>query len=86
MWFAALGSTRERRWFDRLAVRLLEGEPDVAQLLKGNPFPDAPPRYVRAVFYRYRFTDANERRETGAWWKRREIREYLPTVSLQNVR
>ena len=86
MWFAALGSPRERRWFERFAVRLLEGERDVIQLLEENPFPDAPPRYIRAVFYRYRFTDANERREAGAWWKRREIGEYLTTVSLQNVR
>jgi len=28
----------------------------------------------------------SELRETGAWWKRRELREYLPTVSLDQLR
>ena len=45
-----------------------------------------PPRYIRASFYRYRFTTLRERRETGAWWKRQELREYLPTVSLDQLR
>jgi hypothetical protein len=86
MWFAALGSYRENPWLGRLIVRLLHGSQDVRQLLAKDPFPHESPRYIRAMFYRYRFTTSRERRETGAWWKREELREYLPTVSLDQVR
>ena len=86
MWFAALGSYRENPWFGRLIVRLLHGSQDVRQLLAKDPFPHESPRYIRATFYRYRFTTSRERRETGAWWKREELREYLPSVSLDQVR
>jgi hypothetical protein len=65
---------------------LLQGSPDVSGLLAKNPFPHDPPRYIRAMFYRYRFTTLRERRETGAWWKREQLREYLPTVSADQVR
>jgi len=86
MWFAALGTPRENPWFGGLIIRLLQGSPDVSRLLEKNPFPYEPPRYIRARFYRYRFTTLSEHRHTGAWWKRRELREYLPTVSLDQVR
>jgi predicted DCC family thiol-disulfide oxidoreductase YuxK len=86
MWFAALGSSRQNPWFVRLIICLLHGKPDVAQLFERNPFPRTPPRYIRAIFYRYRFTTTDERRQTGAWWKRQELGEYLPTVSLEDVR
>jgi len=86
MWFAALGSYRENPWFGRLIVRLLHGSQDVRQLLAKDHFPHESPRYIRATFYRYRFTTSRERRETGAWWKREELREYLPSVSLDQVR
>jgi hypothetical protein len=86
MWFAALGSYRENPWFVRLIVRLLEGSQDVSQLLAKNPFPQDPPRYIRAMSYRYRFTTLRERQETGAWWKREQLREYLPTVSAEQLR
>ena len=51
-------------------------------LLKGNPFPDFPPRYVRALYYRYRFTTFEERRRSGCWWHRELVRVYFPPVSL----
>jgi predicted DCC family thiol-disulfide oxidoreductase YuxK len=85
MWFAALGTPRENPWLGRLIVRLLQGSPSVSGLLAKNPFPREPPRYVRAMFYRYRFTTSREHRQTGAWWKREELREYLPTVSLDQI-
>src|SRR6266481_4986028 len=86
MWFAALESPQQNPWFAGLIVRLLQGSQDVNRLLAHNPFPDKPPRYIRAMFYRYRFTTVNELRQTGAWWKRQELREYLPTVSLDQLR
>jgi hypothetical protein len=86
MWFAALESPQQNPWLVGLIVRLLQGSRDVNGLLASNPFPDKPPRYIRSMFYRYRFTTRSERRETGAWWKRQELREYLPTVSLDQLR
>jgi hypothetical protein len=47
-----------------------------------NPFPDHPPKYVRAWVYDYHFTSAEERRRTGAWWTRDLKGEYLPPISL----
>ena len=86
MWFAALGTPRENPWFIALIYRLLQGSHEVSGLLANNPFPDKPPRYIRAMFYRYRFTTLDEFRQTGGWWKREELREYLPTVSLDEFR
>jgi len=85
MWFAALGTPRENPWLGGLIVQLLQGSPDVSRLLAKNPFPREPPRYIRAMFYRYRFTTLREHRQTGAWWKRQELREYLPTMSLNEI-
>ena len=86
MWFAALGTPRENPWLVALIFRLLQGSHEVNGLLANNPFPDKPPRYIRAMFYRYRFTTVDERHQAGAWWKREELREYLPTVSLEQFR
>jgi hypothetical protein len=55
-------------------------------LLERNPFPSSPPRYIRAVVYDYHFTDLATRRQTGAWWFRREKGIYLSAFSLEEVR
>jgi len=78
MWFAALGGFEQNLWVRSLLGRLLEGSPAVTGLLAKNPFAGNPPRYVRAVLYDYRFTDASERRRTGAWWRRRELGLFCP--------
>jgi hypothetical protein len=85
MWFAALGSFWENGWLLQFLVRLLEGSPEVLGLLRHNPFPDAPPRYVRAVLYVYRFTDRVARKETGAWWRREALGLYCPVLTLANA-
>ncbi|HEV3099818.1 MAG TPA: lipase maturation factor family protein [Candidatus Udaeobacter sp.] len=86
MWFAALETPGQNPWLVGLIIRLLEGSQDVTGLLAHNPFPDKPPNYIRAMFYRYRFTNSEERPQTGAWWKRQELREYLPTISRDQLR
>ena len=86
MWFAALGSYRQNPWFVRLLERLLRGTPEVTALFAKNPFPHDPPRYVRARLYQYRFTTSAESRATGNWWKRDEAGEYLPAISLENLK
>jgi hypothetical protein len=86
MWFAALGSWQENPWFASFIAALLRGSPEVLGLLAQNPFPNRPPRYVRARLYDYRFTKAADRRATGAWWRRREIEPYFPAVSKEMLR
>ena len=82
MWFAALGSYRENIWLVNLAVRLLEGSPAVAELIKGE---NQPPRFIRAVIYEYKFTDWATHRKTGEWWTREPRGVYLPAVALKET-
>jgi hypothetical protein len=84
MWFAALSDARQNPWFIGLALRLLENSPDVVGLLGKNPFPDKPPRYLRANVYRYHFATVAEHRRTGAWWERADEQTYLPVVSVRH--
>ena len=88
MWFAALGDYRQRRnrWLVSLERRLLEGSPDVLALLETNPFPDKPPRFIRAELYEYHFSDWETRREEGVWWTRERLRAYTPVLSLDSFR
>ena len=83
MWFAALSDYRREPWFMNFLVRLLQGSPEVLALLQKNPFPDPPPRSVRAVLYEYRFTDVATRRATGEWWQRERKGLYCPEISLR---
>ncbi len=86
MWFVALGTCEENPWVIAFLGRLLQGSHDVERLLLKNPFPNHPPRYIRAVLYEYRFTDSAERRSTGAWWKREEKGLYCPILSRDMLR
>jgi len=81
MWFAALTPYRANpsQWFTRLLQRVLDGEPSVLALLASNPFPTAPPRYVRAVVWEYHFSDAGD--ASGAWWRREWRGIYAPSLS-----
>lgn len=82
MWFAAMSDYGDHPWFVRFMGKLLQGDAATLSLLRANPFPDRPPRYVRAQMYRYRFTTPDEKRLTGQWWKREFETPYLPAVSL----
>jgi len=82
MWFAALGKAQNNPWVRRLLERLLQGTPAVVGLFAQNPFPDTPPRYIRAVVYTYHFTDMATRHATGAWWRRELQGLYMPVLSL----
>lgn len=83
MWFAALESYHSDPWVLQFMARLLEGSPQVLALLGHNPFPGAPPRYIRALVYDYRFTTPAERRATGEWWHRELKGMYVPEISLR---
>ncbi|HEV8266873.1 MAG TPA: lipase maturation factor family protein [Thermoanaerobaculia bacterium] len=81
MWFAALSGLSQNPWLVELHRKLLAGEPAVLSLFAKNPFPGRPPRVVRALLYRYRFTDVGTRRKTGAFWTRELLGAYGPELS-----
>jgi lipase maturation factor 1 len=54
----------------------------VMALLARNPFPDKPPLYVRAEFFRYEYADA-ALKARGLWWSRRSLGLYFPVVRLK---
>jgi lipase maturation factor 1 len=82
VWFAALGYCENNPWFVRFLMRLLEGSKPVINLLKANPFPQRPPRYIRASLYDYRFTDRAQHRQSRAWWRREHRGLYCPVLDI----
>ena len=56
LWFASLGGWRQNEIVPLTEERLLVSDADVLALFRGNPFPQIPPRYVRAVLWQYWFT------------------------------
>jgi hypothetical protein len=81
MWFAAMSPPDLHPWIFALVQRLLEGEKRILRLFARNPFPNAPPKFIRADWYRYRFTKSGER----GWWTRTYVGEYLPPMTLNRT-
>jgi hypothetical protein len=82
MWFAAISPQYAYSWLQPFMLRLLQNDAATLRLLRDNPFPDDPPRYVRAQLYRYRFTTAAELRRDHAWWHRTLEAPYLRPIAL----
>lgn len=82
MWFAAISPGYALSWMTPFLTRLLRNDPTTLSLLQHNPFPESPPRYVRAQLYTYRFTSIAEWRRDHAWWHRTLIGSYVPPTSL----
>ncbi|WP_019729293.1 lipase maturation factor family protein, partial [Mycobacterium avium] len=85
MWFAAISPGYAQPWLTPFLQRLLENDRPTLRLLRHNPFPDAPPRYVRARLYEYRFTTPAELRRDRAWWHRTLIGGYVPPLTLSKL-
>jgi hypothetical protein len=73
-------------WFLRFVRKMLLGDRAILRLMGRNPFPERPPVFIRAVLYRYRYTDWKEKRETGAWWRRQILGMYMQAVSLETLK
>jgi hypothetical protein len=81
MWFAAMGRPNDYPWTLHLIWQLLHNQPGAVGLFRSNPFPEKPPRYIRAVLYRYSFVRPNPE---GLWWKREKLGLWLPPLSAEN--
>jgi len=82
MWFAAMSSAQQYPWTVHLVWKLLHNDPGAVGLFASNPFPQRPPRFIRAVLYNYSFAEAGNSK--GAWWKRDPVRIWLPPLSIQD--
>jgi hypothetical protein len=80
LWFVPLSPNYQRRWFLSLSYSLLRGNRAVLALFAENPFPERPPHFIRASFYRYEFA----RRGSRDTWRRSRTGQYLAPVSLQD--
>jgi hypothetical protein len=81
MWFAGLSNFEQEPWIVHLVYELLRGDPLVKTLLARDPFPGAPPRFVRARLYTYSFAKG---RPGGRYWDRTLESEYLEPLSLEH--
>ncbi len=81
LWFASLGSWQQNLIVPRTQELLLEDDADVLGLFAGNPFRNAPPKFVRAVLWQYWFSTRQEKHSTGAWWRRQLLGAYAPTLT-----
>jgi hypothetical protein len=86
MWFVGNDAARgepieDEPWLVHLVWQLLEGERGPRRLFAHDPFPDAPPRWIRAGIWRYRFSRSAAE---GVWWQRERVGEYLRPISSDN--
>jgi hypothetical protein len=70
------------RWFLELLRRLLEADRPTLKLLRTDPFSGRRPTFVRARYYRYQYTSWSEHRQSGAWWRRTLLGDFVPPTSL----
>lgn len=80
MWFAAMESPEEYPWTRFLIWKLLHNDAGALNLFAANPFPHAPPRYVRAVLYKYSFVRPGQ----GGFWRRERLGLWLPPASVHD--
>ncbi len=84
IWFAAMSSPQRYPWTLHLIWKLLHNDAGARSLLANDPFPGAPPRYIRAQLYRYEFAPPGD--PSGAWWRRTPIGAWLPPLSADDPR
>jgi hypothetical protein len=77
MWFVTQ-HPKYLHWFHSFLQALLDNSPAVTALLRHNPFPDQPPRYIRVEAWQYRFSEPEVRQKTGQWWQREALGPFTP--------
>jgi Lipase maturation factor len=82
LWFASFSSAGSEPWLIHLVEKLLEGDPVVDPLFAVQPFRGRKPRFVRALFYRYRFAASGDH---GRYWQRKLLGEYLRPLALDDA-
>jgi hypothetical protein len=83
MWFLPISPVYGSDWFVPFLARLLVNDAAILALMGPNPFPDRPPVHIRARLFHYRFTTWRELRETGAWWVRTPVGDFVAPIRLE---
>ena len=81
MWFAAFQNLEENPWLLNLAWKLLHNDKELLKIIKYNPFPDEPPKYIKIEFYNYKFSEDSE-----IIWERKYLGNWLPPLSKDDER
>jgi hypothetical protein len=82
MWFASMASAEEYPWTYNLVWKLLHNDAGTVGLFANNPFAAKPPRYIRAVLYRYRFAPPGN--PPGLFWNRERLGLWLPPMDVND--
>jgi hypothetical protein len=82
MWFAAMASPDEYPWTFNLVWKLLHNDPKIVDLFASNPFPGQPPKYIRAVLYRYSF--AKPGNPEDLFWNLERLGLWLSPMSVND--
>lgn len=84
IWFLPFTQYEYAHWFQQFLGHLLLGSKHVLSLIRINPFPDKPPKYIRSLSYLYEFSDKKTKKETGQWWVRKYLRPYSPVLRMKD--
>lgn len=82
MWFAAMSAPDDEPWLIHLVWKLLHNDPGALSLLDGNPFPGAPPKFIRIRYAKFEFAPMRG----PAWWKVTDMGVWLPPLSADEPR
>lgn len=67
---------------ERTARKLLQGEPEVVALFRGNPFPDRPPTQMRMMVFKFAFVDWATHRATARFWNKEYVGDLRPAIAI----
>lgn len=84
MWFASMSTPDQYPWTFNLEYKLLHNDATVLSLFANNPFPTRPPRFVRAVLYRYQFVPPGNPHHF--WWTRQQLAVWISPMSANDSR
>ena len=83
MWFAAMAKPENYPWTYNLVWKLLHNDPIALGFFANDPFPGEPPKYIRAVLYRYSFAKFGNAK--GVFWNRQRVGDtWLPAMSVND--
>jgi hypothetical protein len=84
MWFAAMSPPMAHPWIVSLVEKLLMNDKATLRLIARSPFGKKAPKVIRGSLYLYHFTSWQEHRQTGDWWARTRVGDYLPPLHLSS--
>ncbi|MCB9784748.1 MAG: lipase maturation factor family protein [Candidatus Omnitrophica bacterium] len=82
IWFAAMSTPSRHPWLIHFMWKLLQNDESAVGLIAHNPFPDKPPKAIRAELYQYEFAPLDQ--PDGAIWNRKRVGTWFPQFTLDN--